>query len=151
MECRLNAEDPLNNFLPSPGKILFMEEPAGPGIRNDTGIYSGFEVSPYYDPILSKLIVWGENRHDAIERMIRALEDYTLVGMNAVVSDGAKLGDFATVGEGAVVTMGTTLEEGAIAVGIPAKVVGLLTEGRRAARKHKSTPEGRHHCRYVKL
>jgi acetyl-CoA carboxylase biotin carboxylase subunit len=85
IECRIYAEDPANGFLPSPGKILYMQEPAGPGIRNDCGIYSGCEVSPYYDPILSKLVVWAETRDDAIERMIHALEDYTIVGIKTTI------------------------------------------------------------------
>jgi len=62
IEGRIYAEDPENNFLPSPGKILYLKEPSGPGIRCDSGIFSGFDVSPLYDPILSKLIVWAEDR-----------------------------------------------------------------------------------------
>ncbi len=85
IECRIYAEDPENNFLPSLGKILFLNEPSGPWIRNDSGIYSGFEVSMYYDPILAKLIVWGENREDARKRMKSALEDYAIIGIKTQV------------------------------------------------------------------
>jgi acetyl-CoA carboxylase biotin carboxylase subunit len=85
IECRIYAEDPENNFFPSSGKILFMKEPTGPGIRHDCGIYSGFEVSVYYDPILSKVITWGEDREDARERMILALSDYTILGIKTSI------------------------------------------------------------------
>ena len=85
IECRIYAEDPELNFLPSPGKILFMKEPAGPGIRNDCGIYSGFEVPMEYDPILSKLVVWAEDREAAINKMIFALNDYTILGIRTPI------------------------------------------------------------------
>lgn len=85
IECRIYAEDPVSNFFPSSGKILFMKEPTGPGIRHDCGIYSGFEVSVYYDPILSKVVTWGENREDARERMILALSDYTILGIKTSI------------------------------------------------------------------
>lgn len=85
IECRIYAEDPENNFLPSPGKILFVKEPSGAGIRCDSGIYSGFEVSPLYDPILSKLIVWAEDRDSAIRRMTEALKDYVILGIKTTI------------------------------------------------------------------
>ena len=81
IECRINAEDPYNGFLPSTGKILHSILPTGPGIRVDTGVYLGFEITPYYDPLIAKLIVWGETRAQAILRMRRALEEYRLVGV----------------------------------------------------------------------
>jgi len=81
IECRVNAEDPYNNFIPSTGKITHTLLPTGPGIRVDTGVYIGFEVSPYYDSLISKLIVWGETRAEAILRMRRALEEYTIIGV----------------------------------------------------------------------
>ncbi len=81
IECRINAEDPHNNFLPSTGRIAHSILPTGPGIRVDTGVYPGFEVTPYYDPMLSKLIVWGETRAQAILRMRRALSEYKIVGV----------------------------------------------------------------------
>ncbi len=85
IECRIYAEDPENNFFPSSGKILFMKEPAGPGIRHDCGIFSGFEVSVYYDPILSKVITWGETREEARRRMILALSKYTILGIKTTI------------------------------------------------------------------
>jgi acetyl-CoA carboxylase biotin carboxylase subunit len=81
LECRINAEDPYNNFMPSTGKITHSLLPTGPGVRVDTGVYPGFEISPYYDPMISKLIVWGDTRAQAILRMRRALEEYRIVGV----------------------------------------------------------------------
>ena len=85
IECRIYAEDPENQFFPSPGKIQFLKEPAGPGVRNDCGVYSGFEVPVEYDPILSKLIVHAETRELAIRRMIRALQNYAIIGVKSAV------------------------------------------------------------------
>jgi acetyl-CoA carboxylase, biotin carboxylase subunit len=81
IECRINAEDPYNNFMPSTGKITHSLLPTGPGVRVDTGVYPGFEISPFYDPMISKLIVWGETRAQAILRMRRSLEEYRIVGV----------------------------------------------------------------------
>jgi acetyl-CoA carboxylase biotin carboxylase subunit len=81
IECRINAEDPYNDFLPSTGQITHILMPTGPGVRIDTGVYPGFEISPYYDSLISKVIVWGETRAEAILRMRRALEEYKLVGV----------------------------------------------------------------------
>jgi acetyl-CoA carboxylase biotin carboxylase subunit len=81
IECRINAEDPYNGFLPSTGRITHHQLPTGPGIRVDTGIAAGFEISPYYDPLISKLVVWGERRPQAITRMRRALEEYKIIGV----------------------------------------------------------------------
>ena len=85
MEARINAEDPYNNFMPSIGRIEHMLLPTGPGVRVDTGVYSGFEISPYYDSLISKLIVWGETRGHAIQRMRRALEEYKVVGVRTTI------------------------------------------------------------------
>ena len=81
IECRINAEDPYNDFLPSTGRITHSLLPTGPGVRVDTGVYPGFEITPYYDPMIAKLIVWGETRAQAILRMRRALEEYRIVGV----------------------------------------------------------------------
>jgi acetyl-CoA carboxylase, biotin carboxylase subunit len=81
IECRINAEDPYNNFLPSTGNISHVLQPTGPGVRIDTGVYPGFEISPYYDSLISKLVVWGETRAEAILRMRRSLEEYKIVGI----------------------------------------------------------------------
>jgi acetyl-CoA carboxylase biotin carboxylase subunit len=85
IECRIYAEDPENNFLPSLGTIHFVQEPTGPWVRTDSGLYSGIEVSMYYDPILSKLIVWGQDRNDAIQRMKNALENYIILGIKTQI------------------------------------------------------------------
>lgn len=85
IECRIYAEDPENQFFPSPGKIKFLKEPAGPGVRNDCGVYTGFEVPVEYDPILSKLVVHAETRELAIRRMTRALQDYAIIGVKSAV------------------------------------------------------------------
>jgi acetyl-CoA carboxylase biotin carboxylase subunit len=85
IECRIYAEDPHNNFLPSSGKILYFKEPHGPGVRHDCGIYSGWDVPIYYDPILAKLIVWAENREIACQRMIKALDDYVILGVQTSI------------------------------------------------------------------
>ncbi len=81
IECRINAEDAYNNFLPSTGRITHSLLPTGPGVRVDTGVYPGFEITPFYDPMIAKLIVWGETRGQAILRMRRALEEYRIVGV----------------------------------------------------------------------
>jgi acetyl-CoA carboxylase biotin carboxylase subunit len=81
IECRINAEDPYNQFLPSTGVITQSILPTGPGVRVDTGIYAGFAISPFYDSLISKLICWGETRGEAILRMRRALEEYRILGV----------------------------------------------------------------------
>lgn len=82
VECRIYAEDPRMNFLPSAGRIALLREPKGPGIRFDSGVYEGFEVPVYYDPILAKLIVWAEDREAACRRMSAALEDCVILGIH---------------------------------------------------------------------
>ena len=81
IECRINAEDPYNNFMPSTGRLALIIPPSGPGVRVDTGVYPGFEISPYYDSMISKLLVWGETRGEAVLRMRRALEEYKILGV----------------------------------------------------------------------
>jgi acetyl-CoA carboxylase biotin carboxylase subunit len=85
IECRIYAEDPFNNFLPSAGKVFFLKEPSGPGVRHDCGIYSGCDVPIFYDPILAKLIVWAENRQMSQRRMISALDDYVILGIQTTI------------------------------------------------------------------
>jgi acetyl-CoA carboxylase biotin carboxylase subunit len=86
IECRIYAEDPENNFYPSYGKLLLVKEPQGPGVRCDSGIYTGLEIPYHYDPILSKLIVWDENRKRAIQKMKIALSDYIILGVKTQIS-----------------------------------------------------------------
>ncbi|MFH1861284.1 MAG: acetyl-CoA carboxylase biotin carboxylase subunit [bacterium] len=83
IECRVYAEDPLNNFFPSTGRIKYLHPPAGPGIRNDSGIFEGGEISVYYDPLISKLVAWGRDRKEAIQRMKRALQEYHITGVRS--------------------------------------------------------------------
>src|SRR5689334_15497147 len=81
MEVRLYAEDPENNFFPSPGTILSRHAPSGPGIRLDEGVYEGWTVPMDYDPLLSKLIAWGNSREETVSRLRRALEEYSITGI----------------------------------------------------------------------
>jgi acetyl-CoA carboxylase, biotin carboxylase subunit len=81
MECRINAEDPFRGFLPSTGMITQALLPSGPGIRVDSGVYSGFEISPYYDALIAKLIVHAETREETIARMKRALKEFRVIGV----------------------------------------------------------------------
>jgi acetyl/propionyl-CoA carboxylase alpha subunit len=81
IECRINAEDPFNNFIPSTGRINTLSRPAGPGVRVDGGVDEGSEITPYYDSLLAKIIVWGETRGEAIVRMRRALQEYRVIGI----------------------------------------------------------------------
>jgi acetyl-CoA carboxylase biotin carboxylase subunit len=86
IECRLYAEDPDNNFFPSPGKILSRRAPSGPGIRFDDGVYEGFTISTEYDPMLGKLISWGCDREEAVARLARALAEYSITGIKTNAS-----------------------------------------------------------------
>lgn len=85
IECRIYAEDPDNNFLPSPGKITRLRIPQGPGVRDDGGVYEGSEVSIYYDPMISKFAVYGRDRAEAIGRMRRALREYEVSGIKTTL------------------------------------------------------------------
>ncbi len=85
IECRVYAEDPENNFLPSPGKITRLKLPQGSGVRDDGGIYEGSEISIYYDPMISKFCVFGRNRAEAIDRMRRALMEYEVGGIKTTL------------------------------------------------------------------
>ena len=81
MEARITAEDPYNNFLPSTGKITLLQEPTGPGVRVESGVFEGFEISLYYDPMIAKVIAWGETRGEALLRLRRALQEYRILGI----------------------------------------------------------------------
>jgi acetyl-CoA carboxylase biotin carboxylase subunit len=81
LECRIYAEDPSSGFLPSPGRIHSLRVPSGPWVRDDSGVYAGAEISSHYDPLISKLTVWGPSRAVAIERMRRALGEYVVTGI----------------------------------------------------------------------
>jgi len=81
VECRIYAEDADENFRPTPGKVARLDEPGGPGVRVDTGVYEGVVIPVHYDPLISKLVTYGEDREHAIQRMRRALDDYVLSGL----------------------------------------------------------------------
>ena len=85
IECRLTAEDPFNNFMPNSGVVTYLKEPTGPGVRVESALYRGYEVSLFYDPMVAKLIVWGENRAEAILRMRRALNEYRISGIKTSI------------------------------------------------------------------
>jgi acetyl-CoA carboxylase biotin carboxylase subunit len=85
IECRVYAEDPERGFMPSPGRILALRVPGGPGVRDDSGVYEGYEVPVHYDPMISKLVVWGRTREDAIARMRRAVSEYKVLGIQTTL------------------------------------------------------------------
>ena len=85
IECRITAEDPFNNFLPSTGVVSYLKEPTGPGVRVESSLYRGGEVSLFYDPMVAKLIAWGENRAEAILRMRRSLNEYRIGGIKTSI------------------------------------------------------------------
>ncbi|MGI6491765.1 MAG: acetyl-CoA carboxylase biotin carboxylase subunit [Pelotomaculum sp.] len=85
IECRINAEDPGRNFMPSPGKITNYLVPGGPGIRFDSAVYSGYTIPPYYDSMIGKLLVWGYDREEAISRMQRALDELVIEGVDTTI------------------------------------------------------------------
>jgi len=85
IECRINAENPLADFAPNPGKITGYRSPGGIGVRVDSGVYMNYEIPPFYDSMISKLIVWGMDRQEAINRMKRALSEYIILGVKTTI------------------------------------------------------------------
>ncbi len=85
IECRVYAEDPANNFAPAPGRIAGLREPGGPWVRVDSGVYPGYEVPIFYDPMIAKLVVWGADRAEAIDRTLRALGEYRVRGIRTSI------------------------------------------------------------------
>ena len=85
IECRINAEDPLNDFVPNPGKIIGYRSPGGIGIRMDSGVYTGYTIPSIYDSMIAKLIAHGNNRNEAIARMKRALNEFIVVGVPTTI------------------------------------------------------------------
>ncbi|MEA2269377.1 MAG: acetyl-CoA/propionyl-CoA carboxylase, biotin carboxylase, biotin carboxyl carrier protein, partial [Solirubrobacteraceae bacterium] len=85
IECRINAEDASRKFAPAPGRIGSYREPAGPGVRVDSGVGPGSEISPMYDPMVAKLIVWDADREQATRRMLRALSEYEIEGLKTLI------------------------------------------------------------------
>ena len=91
IQCRINAEDPKNNFRPSPGKITSYHSPGGHGIRIDTHVYAGYTIPPNYDSMISKLIVVAQSREEAITKMKRALDEYIIEGIKTTIPFHQKL------------------------------------------------------------
>jgi len=104
IECRIYAEDPENNFLPSIGVVHSYREPSGPGVRVDSGLYEGGEVSLYYDPLISKLLAWGKDREEAIQRMKRALTEYNILGVATTIPFHLKVMDHPKFQKGEIHT-----------------------------------------------
>lgn len=104
IECRINAEDPQKNFRPSPGIITNLHIPGGFGVRFDTGVYQGYEIPPYYDSMIGKMIVWGKNREEAIMKMRRALRELVIDGVQTTIPFHLEVLDNAFYRKGEVYT-----------------------------------------------
>jgi len=100
IECRITAEDPLRNFMPCPGTIEAVRIPSGPGVRDDSAVAPGYTVPIQYDPMVAKLITWGEDRMEAIRRMRRALDEYRLDGLKTIIPFHRRLMDHPAFVEG---------------------------------------------------
>lgn len=113
IECRINAEDPFNNFAPSPGKLKHYRSPGGTGVRVDSGVHGGYTIPAIYDPMISKLIVWGRDRQEAIQRMRRALYEYIVLGVTTNIPFHKAVMENATFNSGNLgthfITQETTL------------------------------------------
>ena len=104
IECRINAEDPDHNFRPNPGRISGYLPPGGPGVRMDSHVYTDYEIPPYYDSLIGKLIVWGCDRQDAIARMKRALRECAIIGLPTTISFHQKVLETSEFNQGKVYT-----------------------------------------------
>ena len=104
IECRINAEDPSHNFRPSPGRITGWLPPGGPGVRVDSHVYTGYEIPPFYDSLIGKLIVWGKDRNTAIKRMNRALNECAVTGIPTTINFHLNLLDKTKFKEGKIHT-----------------------------------------------
>ena len=104
IECRINAEDPSHNFRPSPGRITGWLPPGGPGVRVDSHVYTGYEIPPFYDSLIGKLIVWGKDRNTAIKRMNRALNECAVTGIPTTINFHLSLLDKNKFKEGKIHT-----------------------------------------------
>jgi acetyl-CoA carboxylase biotin carboxylase subunit len=147
IECRVYAEDPDAGFLPSPGRIASLRTPSGPGVRDDSGVYEGWEVPIFYDPLLSKLVAHGADRAQAIARLRRALREYKVLGIRTTlpffervldhpdfVSGRYDTGIVARIQAQAAPAEASLLELAAVAAAVRAY------EGRRARRPEPPAP-----------
>ncbi len=104
IECRINAEDPDRDFSPSPGKVDMYATPGGPGVRVDSYLYQDYIIPPNYDSMIAKLIVWGQDREEAISRMKRALQEFTIKDIKTTIPFHLKILDNAFFKRGEVYT-----------------------------------------------
>ena len=140
IECRVYAEDPDAGFLPSPGRILALRPPGGPGVRDDSGVYEGAEVPIHYDPLVSKLIVWAENREEAIRRMRRAVSEYQVLGIKTTLPLFDRIlahpdfvaGDFDTSFIDTVLAGGNGRGARAVEIAVAAAAIRAFEERHRA-------------------
>jgi acetyl-CoA carboxylase biotin carboxylase subunit len=140
IECRIYAEDPDKGFLPNPGRIVALRAPGGPGVRDDSGVYEGYEVPIHYDPMISKLVAYGYSRRDAIQRMRRAVSEYKILGIPTTLSFFERVlqhpdfvaGDYDTAFVERVLSPGVTRER-PVTVAVAAAAIRALRE-RQAAR-----------------
>ena len=146
IECRINAEDPSNGFLPAPGRITGYREPAGPGVRVDSGVEDGSEISPLYDPMVAKLIVHGVDREHARRRMLRALDEYEIGGLTTLLGFHRALLSHPCFADGATchgIVESEQLAEEAEQLSHEATMVPVASDGRLRERVTVVELEGR--------
>ena len=156
IEARISAEDPLNRFLPASGTVTALRDPAGPGVRVESGLYDGMVVPLFYDPLLAKLICWGKDRTEALARLRRALDEYTIAGVRTTIPFAQWIvrqprfigGDFSTdfIAEEwppALPVEGTTAQNGELqSEQIAALLAALMTQQGQAARTTQRVQSG---------
>jgi acetyl-CoA carboxylase biotin carboxylase subunit len=145
LECRIYAEDPVNNFFPSPGVIRRLQAARGPGVRSDSGVYEGWTVPLEYDPLLAKLVVWGSDRAEAIARTRRALDEYEVFGIETTIPFFRRVLEHPDFLAGRIDTgfIDRALAEGILSEDAPApelERVALLVAALNAARNGPARP-----------
>jgi acetyl-CoA carboxylase biotin carboxylase subunit len=152
LECRIYAEDPANNFFPSPGLIQRLQAPRGPGIRSDSGVYEGWRVPLEYDPLLAKLVVWGNDRAEAVARLRRALSEYEVFGIKTTIPFFRRVVDHADFVAGRIDTgfIDRALAEGILSEDEPsaelervALLAAALDASRQWSRRSRPAPPAR--------
>jgi acetyl-CoA carboxylase biotin carboxylase subunit len=152
LECRIYAEDPANNFFPSPGLIQRLQAPRGPGIRSDSGVYEGWTVPLEYDPLLAKLVVWGNDRAEAVARLRRALSEYEVFGIKTTIPFFRRVVDHADFVAGRIDTgfIDRALAEGILSEDEPsaelervALLAAALDASRQWSRRSRPAPPAR--------